>query len=423
MKNLLLPVFLITIAHADMCAGIGGGEPLAGFSYYIEYIGFGSEVYFLNESIDGETYYWDFGDGGSSTELNPVHAYPEPGIFIICLTATNDFGSDTYCDTINTYYPPSADFSFTGDPLVIFTDLSTNYPETWDWFFGDGEISSLQNPEHLYLANGEYDVCLSVNNPGGTSYTCKPVLISSYIATTAGFSYLGDPLVSFTDLSTLTPFEWQWDFGDGATGTEQNPEHLYEDNGTYTVCLTATNAGGSDIYCEDVLIDEAIAPPAADFNYLILGLEVAFLDISTNDPFEWNWDFGDGFNSVEQNPVHVYDDAGNFTVCLTATNEGGSDLICKDIFLETGIADQLTGDLIVYPNPADEFLKIKFDGQLNAGRMIIFDLAGRQLISVELGNNIFHQQEIDISDLSGGIYYFELIDDFNIVARSKFCVK
>jgi len=249
MKNYILLV-LTLIALNKLFAKVGGGDPpVANYSYYIEYVGFGSEVYLLNESIDGITYSWDFGDGAASTDVSPVHAYPEPGIFIICLTATNDFGSDTYCDTLNTFYPPSADFSFTGDPTVTFTDMTVNFPDSWDWFFGDGDISNIQNPEHTFLTNGDFNVCLSAGNPGGTSYVCKTVSISSYIVPDAAFSYSGYPVVSFIDLSEREPFEWDWSFGDGNISVLQNPIHIYEYNGIYTVCLTTTNAGGSDIQC------------------------------------------------------------------------------------------------------------------------------------------------------------------------------
>jgi len=377
MKKLLL--FLICpLSTISIIYGSGGGDaPIAMYSYYIEYVGYGSEVYFLNESTDGETYSWDFGDGATSTELNPVHAYPEPGIFIVCLTATNDFGSDTFCDTLNTYYPPSADFTFSGDPLVIFTDLSTNYPDSWDWFFGDGGYSALQNPEYIYAANGDYNVCLSVGNPGGTSYACKTVTISSYPVTVAGFSYAGDPEVSFTDLSSESPYAWAWDFGDGAVSTEQNPSHTYDDNDIFNVCLTATNVGGTDTYCEEINIIHGIAPPAAAFSYFVIGAEAAFVDESTNAPFEWFWDFGDGNNSAEQNPVHVYAAGGNYHVCLTATNEGGSDTACEDLVLTTGIEEVQQQTMTCFPNPVDASLIIQLPEFIRHAEIVLFDEQGR----------------------------------------------
>ena len=64
---------------------------------------------------------------------------------------------------------------------------------------------------------------------------------SSYVAPLADFSFAGDPTVAFTDLSTNTPSAWDWEFGDGATSTEQNPTHTYLIDGDYNVCLTAVS--------------------------------------------------------------------------------------------------------------------------------------------------------------------------------------
>lgn len=418
MKNyilLLLP--LITINNL-FASEFGGDAPIANYSYYIEYVGFGSEAYYLNESIDGVTYFWDFGDGGTSTDLNPVHAYPEPGIFIVCLTATNDFGSDTYCDTLNTYYPPSADYSFTGDPTVIFTDMTTNFPSTWDWFFGDGDMSALQNPEHTYLANGDYTACLSAGNPGGTSYVCKTVTISSYPTTEAAFSYTGDPMVAFTDLSTLDPFAWEWSFGDAGSSTVQNPIHTYMEEGTFNVCLTATNAGGSNTYCEDIVITDAIAEPDADFSYLIIDLGIALVDESTNDPFSWDWDFGDGNTSTEQNPIHVYTEEGNYEICLIATNAGGYDVVCKTVFLETGINDLSLENCIIYPNPSSESITIQLQNQISNGELIVYDITGKIVseILIQGSDKIF----LSIKELEQGNYSLIIKEQNIVVGKGNF---
>ena len=417
MKQILLLSAVLFSLHCFANPG-GGDPPVADYSYYIEFIGVGSEVSFLNESIDGETYFWDFGDGGTSTDLNPVHAYAEPGLFIVCLTTTNDFGVDSFCDTLNTYYAPSADFSFIGDPTVTFTDLTTNFPTTWDWFFGDGGTSSEQNPVHTFLENGAYSVCLSAGNPGGTNYLCKLVAISSYEPPVASFEFAGDPLVTFTDLSTLSPYEWYWDFDDGDTSILQNPAHLFLTNGIFHVCLTAANGGGSNTVCEDVTIAFAVPPPVVEFTYLINGLECAFVDISLNDPVEWYWDFGDGNNSTEQNPVHVYEEAGVHTACLTASNEGGENTTCKNLFFETGISENNLNQIPIRisPNPASEYLFIQSDAQINFAQISIYDIAGREL------KTFSDISKILISDLAAGNYLLKCITVNGEVVVNEFCV-
>ncbi|GAI93091.1 unnamed protein product, partial [marine sediment metagenome] len=121
---------------------------------------------------------------------------------------------------------------------------------------------------------------------------------------------------------------------------EQNPSHIYDDVGIYTVTLTATNAAGSD---DEVKVNyiTVLAPPiGANFSAQPLTgkypLVVQFTDLSIGDPLptSWLWDFGDREISEEQNPTHIYKEAGLYTVSLTATNEAGSDTETKFGYIE-----------------------------------------------------------------------------------------
>ncbi|MFA6364562.1 MAG: PKD domain-containing protein, partial [Methanoregula sp.] len=152
--------------------------------------------------------------------------------------------------------------SFTGTPTtgtaplsVMFNDTSTNTPTGWLWDFGDSTTSTLQNLSHTYNSAGTYTVNLTATNTAGsnssvqTGYitvtsgggTSAPVA-SFTASTTSGPAPLA---VTFTDTSTGSPTSWSWDFGDTTKATAQNPVHIYTTAGTYTVSLTATNAGGS----------------------------------------------------------------------------------------------------------------------------------------------------------------------------------
>ncbi|HOP06643.1 MAG TPA: PKD domain-containing protein [candidate division Zixibacteria bacterium] len=155
--------------------------------------------------------------------------------------------------------PPVANFS--GSPTtgevsltVSFTDLSTNSPTAWSWDFGDGGTSAAQNPSYTYTAIGTYTVTLTATNAYGYDVETKVdyITVTAPAPPTANFS--GSPTsgeapltVSFTDLSTGDPTAWSWDFGDGVgTSAAQNPSYIYNEVGTYTVTLTASNAYGSD---------------------------------------------------------------------------------------------------------------------------------------------------------------------------------
>jgi PKD repeat protein/FtsP/CotA-like multicopper oxidase with cupredoxin domain len=180
--------------------------------------------------------------------------------------------------------------------------------------------------------------------------TPSGVNVSQVIAppSTASFTYTpssGDAAlnVTFTDTSTGTVTGWTWDFGDGNFANDngkQNPSHVYELPGVYTVRLTAMNTGGSLVSAPHVVtVTKAAAPavPAASFTGApvsgVAPLTVTFnADASTSSPAQWatwRWTFGDGTFSSVKNPVHVYTTAGTYTVSLAATNLGGTNTMTR----------------------------------------------------------------------------------------------
>ncbi|AKB48342.1 cell surface protein [Methanosarcina sp. Kolksee] len=136
--------------------------------------------------------------------------------------------------------------------------------------------------------------------------------------------------VTFTDKSSNSPTSWKWTFGDGKTSTEQNPVHTYTKAGTYTVVLTASNAGGSNTVTKSKYITVKTAPikPVAAFSATPTSgnapLKVQFTDKSTGSPTSWKWTFGDGKTSTVKTPVHTYSKEGKYTVSLTVKNAAGT---------------------------------------------------------------------------------------------------
>src|SRR5439155_24224497 len=133
--------------------------------------------------------------------------------------------------------------------------------------------------------------------------------------------------VAFTDTSTGAPTSWSWSFGDGGTSTLQSPGHVYQSPGTYTVSLSVANAAGSNTLTRSAYISASGPPPTANFQGSPTTgpapLSVAFTDTSTGAPTGWSWSFGDGGTSTAQNPTHVYQSPGTYSVALTASNGGG----------------------------------------------------------------------------------------------------
>lgn len=151
-------------------------------------------------------------------------------------------------------------------------------------------------------------------------------------------------IVQFTDLSTSSSgpiTSWSWDFGDGVgTSTEQNPSYTYTSAGVYTVTLTVTDSEGSDIEQKINYIAVSEPPPVADFSGTptsgVKPLTVQFTDSSISSAggiTAWAWDFGDTGTSTEQNPSHIYSNAGTYTVSLTVTDSVGSDTETKTNYI------------------------------------------------------------------------------------------
>ena len=132
-------------------------------------------------------------------------------------------------------------------------------------------------------------------------------------------------VIRFTDESTGDPNSWEWDFGDGGSSGEQNPEYTYETPGTYTVGLTVSNNAGTNVSekTDYITVTDPAGPLSADFETNVIAGEapftVRFTDKSTGGPVSWLWDFGDGGNSTEQNPEHTYRIPGIYTVTLNAS--------------------------------------------------------------------------------------------------------
>ena len=184
-------------------------------------------------------------------------------------------------DIVDGAAAPAASFTATPTsgiaPLVTtFTDRSTGVPTQWLWDFGEGTSSVEQNPAHTFSNAGTYSVTLTVTNSKGTATTTQsnlvtvavnpPLLNAKFTGTpTTGVAPLP---VQFTDGSVGGVTAWAWEFGDGATSTEQSPAHTYTANGQYTVKLTVTSPSGTNSRIKTNAVTVSAAPvtltPVAD---------------------------------------------------------------------------------------------------------------------------------------------------------------
>lgn len=163
----------------------GGAEgPHAPVASFITDVSSGTaplEVQFTDTSeYRPDSWSWAFGDGSISFARHPVHTYTVPGTYTVRLTVENSIGNSTATRIITVSSAPAPVANFTANvtsgivPLTVqFTDLSENNPTSWSWIFGDGNVSSLQNPQHTYVSPGNYTVSLNATNTAGSNTMTK----------------------------------------------------------------------------------------------------------------------------------------------------------------------------------------------------------------------------------------------------------
>jgi len=325
-------------------------------SFYSQAIGL--TAYFTNQSVGTNlNYYWDFGDGATSTGLNATHAYSQAGQYLVCLTISNLNCSDTTCNYVTIANGGNCQASFfAGDSSGVTYFYGSSWGSgipVYTWEFGDGTFGTGQYPTHTYNLNTGYYACLTVTYFDSnqvvlcTATSCDSVfsngtgcqaLWNSAIGTAAGE-------IDFTDLSTTVDSltGWFWDFGDGSTSTSQNPSHVFAQTGNYYVCLTITasdlngTTSCTNTYCSYIQVQNGGGCQASFQYYDSLGY-ISFINTSTGINFwstTWFWDFGDGSTSTAVNPSHIYNGPGPFYACLTITDTsvGCISTFCDSVYI------------------------------------------------------------------------------------------
>ncbi len=288
-------------------------------------------------------YFWNFGNGSTSTQANPTHTYANYGNYTGSLVITAPMGCQDSVQFPVTVLDvdPIANFILPTDCGLMnqFLDNSTtpSGPSQivgWSWNFGNGSTSSAQNPIHTYAQPGQWQVSLTVTAANGCTdtYTSPFTNWAFPVAQFLSPTTCAESPVLFSDQSTV-PFSqivnWEWDFGlIGAQVTgNPTPSLIYPTEGSYSVTLVVTTADG----CTDTLTQMlTILPlPVVDFtvNSPCKGFNSQFVNsssISQGSIASYQWDFGSGIptqNAV--NPVLLIPNAGNWPIVLTATSTAG----------------------------------------------------------------------------------------------------
>jgi len=315
-------------------------------------------VTFFGNMIDVEDFYWNFGDGSDldSVNINPTHEYSLRGTYTVTLETKNQQSNcNLNSELIIDIYDAHASFTLSDTSICVgdtvwfnaansINEVAFNYQnETgfYLWDYGNGSSKQMLQDSilmHKFIDDGDFDVKLKISDKHGcidstfrTVHVHKPNS-SFYVDNQHGCTPF---LVDFvnTSSSTYEISSYQWNFGDNSISLLDNPSHLYDQNGVYSVNLIVIDEFG----CTDTLFAPnyiATHKPVPDFfadqTNICSGSSITFSFVSQMDSItDILWDFGDGFSSNEINPTHLYSDSGKYTVSLSLSCIYGCDSIIK----------------------------------------------------------------------------------------------
>jgi len=326
-------------------------------------------VFFNTSTGSGLDYFWDFGDGNTSTATNPVHSYTANGVYDVSLTVTDFNGCDStlllpgYITIADPLISIQADSTFSNcPPLLVNFNARANSVHTftnWNWDFGDGASSTGIDPSHVYIESGLFDISLTATTTAGcVANIFEPDFIringpEADFSFSPGTACPGEP-ITFTTQNVANVTDFTWDLGNGTIETGSSLVYAYPDSGIYFPILIAEDGAGCQVAIrspDSILIyPKSVAAFSMSTGQVCSGDPITFTDQSTSDnPIrQWQWDFGVATSSV-QNPIITFSAPGIYDVSLVVTNESG----CRDTMLQAA-------SVIVEPNVQPQALEILY---------------------------------------------------------------
>ena len=293
------------------------------------------------------TYAWDFGDGNTSTQKDPLHTYNQKGVFTVKLTVTSAAGcsqSVTKSDYVNV-----ANFTSSFDvpalicqnASIVFTNRSTPTPTYSTWQENNYTFSySSYSADRYFSSPGTYTIKLT-----NTFGTCQDVVtkdivvkeapkLNGFIANMGGVC--GAPVtVQFKDTSAAA-VSWLWNFNwpySSSTANTKEPSFTYNSEGYYTTSLTITDASGcsttksQSIHVSKPNVGINIISSNGNYSTGCEGLTATFAANPPSQVTDYKWEFGDGGTSTAVQPQHTFTAPGSYQVKLNYTTTSG----CKAV--------------------------------------------------------------------------------------------
>lgn len=308
---------------------------------------------FQNNTLGNNQYLWDFGDGNTSTDVDPTHHYNSSGNYNVMLFATNANGCFHNTSVNNIIVHPTTQNSFTlngsnqvCDSNFVFSfSALPNGMTNYTWLFSNGTQLNNQNIQQVFNASGTFDVTLITEDTNGCIDSTYSNDVVEIISLSNDF-YANDTISCASSNITFTTnadgaSNITWDFGDGNQGNGLSVNHSYGTIGNYAVTLTIDFANG----CSQTIIKnnyiEIIDQPSATIqisNTLVCKNETVFFNIQNTNAQSVKWFFGDGSTSLAFNTSHTYNNAGQYESKLVLYRMGCSDTLYSNIIVQSATA-------------------------------------------------------------------------------------
>jgi len=300
----------------------------------------GNSIGLIAGDTEAVDYLWNTGETDSTIIVNTTGTY-----YIDVVNANGCEASDTIDVTIIGDAPtviPAISTTVCQNEEISYQDQSTTSDGSniisWNWDFGDGGLATDEQGSYSYTNNGAFNVSLSVETSAGcfNDTTVSITVNEQPMLDFSTVNYCQETVINFNagQLTPTTINTWQWNFDDPSSGTDnqgsgQNTTHIFESSGDYDVQLIGTDLNG----CSDTVVETiTIAPvPQVDFSFeeVCVGGLIEFENLSTiasGSISGYNWSFGDGTFSGQQEPQKLYSNHGTYSVTLNATGNNG----CSD---------------------------------------------------------------------------------------------
>lgn len=355
-------IVLLTVASVLSYAQVTASFSLSATS------GCGSTVIEITDASLGspDSWSWDFGNGVTKIETKPK-AYKftyKPGTYTITLQVQKGDSYDTMSEVLTIYSEPEVDFdlsSFSGcvGSEALFVDKSSSdfSIEKYEWMFGDAGVSTIRNPKHTYLTEGDYSVSLMVIDENGCSaemvkngFVHVTDLLSFSLNTNIAEQCTAPLTTQFSTTCSDSDVEsYLWDFGDGTTSQDVAPSHTYTQDGVYTVSVTAQASSG----CPTKRVFEDYIQINAHTATIIVPDTVCFgernaISVESSIPIvSCDWNFGDGasIDGGELSVSHAYESSGVKTITATVYGEIGCErTTTKQVFVRAKPSVTFTAD-------------------------------------------------------------------------------